>query len=95
MSGLTEEAVKKQVRVYFGVFAALAGLTILTVAVAYLHLPLAAAIAVALLIAMFKGSLVAAFFMHLAGEKKIIFTILALAFFFFLFLLTYPALHHA
>lgn len=92
---LSPEDVKRHVKIYVRVFAALAALTVLTVAVSYVHFPLAVAIAVALFIATVKGTLVATFFMHLKGEKKIIWAILVLTFFFFLFLLTYPALHHA
>ena len=88
------EAVQKQVKIYIRVFLALAVLTVATVGVSYLRLPLTLAIIVALSIALVKSSLVAAFFMHLVSEKKIIYSILALAFFFFIFLLTYPSLHH-
>jgi cytochrome c oxidase subunit IV len=93
VSGHSPEAVKKQVRVYVAVFAALAVLTVLTVAVSYLHMPLWAAIAVALLVASVKGTLVAAFFMHLISEKKIIWLVLLLAIFFFFFVLLYPSGH--
>lgn len=92
MSGLSPEEVRHHVKVYVRVFLALAILTVLTVGVSYIELPLALAVAVALLIATFKASLVAAFFMHLASERKIILAILALTLFFFIFLLTYPAL---
>ena len=61
---------------YWVVFAALAGLTIVTVAVSYLHLPMTLAITLALLIATVKGGLVAAYFMHLVNEKTIIFGVL-------------------
>ena len=47
----------------------------------------ALAIALALFIAAVKASLVAAYFMHLATEKRIICAILLLTVFFFLFLL--------
>lgn len=93
MSSHSPEAVKKEVRVYIAVFGALAILTVLTVGVSYLKLPLALAIAVALFIAVVKGSLVAAFFMHLSTEKKIVWSILLLAAFFFIFLLLYPSWH--
>jgi cytochrome c oxidase subunit 4 len=86
------EEVKKHIRIYIGVFIALAILTVVTVAVSYLHLPMAAAIGVALLIASFKATLVAGFFMHLFQEKPIIFWILILTFFFFLHLLIIPSL---
>ena len=93
MSGHSAEAVQKQVKIYIRVFVALAILTVLTVGVSYLKLPLAIAIAVALFIAAVKSSLVAAFFMHLVSEKKIIIYILALAFCFFIVLLLYPSWH--
>jgi len=93
VSGHSPEAVKKQVRTYVAVFVALAVLTVLTVAVSYLHMPLWAAIAVALLVASVKGTLVAAFFMHLVSEKKIIWLVLLLAVFFFFFVLLYPSWH--
>ncbi|HTL69738.1 MAG TPA: cytochrome C oxidase subunit IV family protein [Candidatus Eisenbacteria bacterium] len=93
MSGHTQEEIRHHVSIYLRVFGALLILTVLTVGVSYLHLPLHAAIAVALIIATVKASLVAAFFMHLAGEKKIILAVLLLAAFFFVFLLTYPSLH--
>ena len=95
MSELSHEEVKRHVKIYMRVFATLAILTIATVAVSYLHLPLWPAITIALLIAIFKGSLVAAFFMHLFYEKRVIFVILLLAVFFFLFLLLLPAITSA
>ena len=94
MSELTPEAVKHQVTIYVRVFLVLATLTVLTVGVSYLRLPIAVAVAVALGIAFVKGSLVAGYFMHLVSEKKIIYSILALAAFFFLFLLIYPSIFH-
>ena len=93
MSGHSPEAVKKEVRIYIAVFVALAVLTVLTVSVSYLRLPLALAIIIALLIASVKGSLVAGFFMHLVSEKRIIWSILALAACLFFFLLFYPSWH--
>ena len=94
MSFHSVEEVQKQVKIYIRVFVALGILTVLTVGVSYLHLPLALAIAVALFIAAITSSLVAAFFMHLVSEKKIILAILALAFVFFLVLLLWPSWHH-
>ena len=87
------EAVQKQVKIYIRVFLALAALTVVTVGISYLHLPIAAAVALALVVASIKASLVAAFFMHLASEKKIIYAFLILAVFFSIFLLLYPSLH--
>ena len=68
--------IKSEIKGYMIVFAALAGLTIVTVTVKYLHLGIAAAITVALIIATVKGSLVVCYFMHLISEKKLIYAIL-------------------
>ena len=86
----SKEEIEKHVRIYRNVFIALGVLTGITVAVAYLHLPIWLGVIIALAIASLKGSLVAAFFMHLAQEKKIIFSILALTMFFFFVLLILP-----
>lgn len=94
MSGHSPEAIKKEVRTYIGVFLALAVLTVLTVGASYIHLSMAGAVALALFIATVKGTLVAAFFMHLKAEKKVIWAVLILAFAFFLVLLFTPAGHH-
>ena len=82
--------VKKEVRIYLTVFAALAVLTIVTVAVSYLHLNVKAAVMLALCIATIKGSLVACYFMHLISEKKLIYSILILVGVFFVGLMFLP-----
>ena len=69
---MTVEEIKKHVRVYVMVFAALAVLTVVTVAVSYLEIPILWALIVALVIASVKGGLVAGYFMHLVSEKKVI-----------------------
>ena len=84
------ESIRKETKTYITVFIALAVLTVLTVGVSYFHMPPALAIGVALLIAAFKGSLVAGFFMHLFHERKMIYWLLVLTVFFFLVLLFYP-----
>lgn len=87
------ESIRKETRTYIGVFVTLAILTVLTVAVSYIpHMPVVLAIAVALLIATFKGSLVAGFFMHLLHERKLIYWLLILTVLFFLVLLFYPTI---
>ena len=93
MSGHSPEAIKKEVRTYLAVFAALAFLTVVTVAASYLHLALPHAIVLALFIASIKGGLVAFFFMHLRAEKKIVWLVLAFAILFFFILLLYPSWH--
>jgi len=92
MSELSHDAIKKHVRIYIGVFVTLAILTIVTVAVSYLHLAVLPAILVALAIATVKSSLVASFFMHLRWERKIIFWLLLIAAVFFLVLLLLPTI---
>ena len=90
MGGHTVDEVKKSVRTYMVVFAALAALTVLTVAASYLHLPTSMTILVALVIASAKGSLVALFFMHLIDERKAIYWILGLTVVFFIALMFLP-----
>ena len=88
-------SIQRHVRIYVAVFSALGILTIATVTVSYLRLPVKLAILVALSIATVKSSLVASFFMHLNHERKIIFSILILAAFLFLTLLFLPTLTSA
>ena len=82
--------IDRHVRVYITVFVALMALTIITVAISYLQLPLTLAVTVALLVATVKGSLVACYFMHLVSEKKLIYAVLALTAVFFVALLALP-----
>ena len=91
MSGSTEE-VKKHIAVYWKVFGGLMVLTTLTVAVSYLSVAVPVAIGIALIIASVKGSMVASFFMHLTGERKMIFWALAVTAAFWVFLMSLPLL---
>jgi cytochrome c oxidase subunit 4 len=84
--------IDRQIRVYITVFVALMALTIITVAISYLHLPVPMAVGVALLVATVKGSLVACYFMHLISEKKLIYAVLALTAFFFIVLVALPVI---
>ena len=84
--------IDRHVRVYITVFVALMALTLITVAISYLHLPLPYAVTVALLVATVKGSLVACYFMHLISEKKLIYAVLVVTAVFFAALLALPAL---
>jgi cytochrome c oxidase subunit 4 len=70
-------------------------LTVVTVAIARLHLSVPVAVAVALLVATVKGSLVACYFMHLISEKKLIYAVLALTLAFFVVLMALPVLTHS
>jgi cytochrome c oxidase subunit IV len=86
------ESIHKQTRAYIVVFVTLMVMTILTVAVSYFHLPVGLAILVALVIASFKGSLVAAVFMHLSHERKLIYWVLMLVVIFFIVLMSIPSI---
>lgn len=87
------EAIRKEIRRYLIVFGALAALTIVTVAISQFHLPTWQAVTLALVVATVKGSLVAAFFMHLVSERKLIYAVLGLTVFFFGMLMWGPW-HH-
>jgi len=86
--------IDRHVRVYITVFVALMALTVVTVAVSYLHLPPATAIVVALFVATVKGTLVAGYFMHLLSEKRLIYAVLVITAIKFIALLALPALTH-
>ena len=86
----TAADIDKHVRVYITVFVALMALTLITVAISSLHLPLPMAVTVALLVATVKGTLVACYFMHLISEKKLIYAVLGLTAVFFVALLALP-----
>ena len=90
MAGHSVEDIKKETRVYVLVFVALAALTLVTVGVSYLDLGVAGGVALALLIAAIKGSLVAAFFMHLISERRLVYAVLILTAAFFLALIFLP-----
>ena len=74
------QEIKKEVKKYLVVFISLAVLTVVTVAVSYLHLPVHQAVILALFIATIKGGLVACYFMHLISEKTLIYVVLAFTF---------------
>ena len=69
------------VRGYLAVFGALLVLTVCTVALSYLRLPVAPTVALGLAIATAKATLVAVFFMHLKDEKPMVYWPLALTVF--------------
>src|SRR5262245_5248256 len=94
MTGDHAVDIDKHVRIYITVFVALMVLTIITVAISRVHLPIPMAVTVALLVAIIKGSLVACYFMHLISEKRLIYAVLALTVAFFVVLLALPTLTH-
>ncbi len=77
------EEIAREKRRYLVVFGMLAVLTIVTVAVSKLNVSHATALILALAIASVKGSLVAAYFMHLISERKLVISVLLLTAFFF------------
>jgi cytochrome c oxidase subunit 4 len=94
MHEATPEAIRKETRVYLLVFVALAALTVVTVGVSYLNLSKVPAIALALAIAIVKGSLVACYFMHLISERKVVYSVLILTVLFFAVLMMMPVYGH-
>lgn len=95
MSDTHTDEVKKHVKIYVNVFLALMVLTVITVAVSYLDLPISVAIVLALIVATIKSSLVAGFFMHLIHEKKAVIATLILTAVFFLVLIFIPLFSEA
>ncbi len=83
--------VQQYVRNCIVVFASLAGLTIVTVGISYLELPIGQAVTLALIVASIKASLVALYFMHLISEQKTIYWVLGLTGMFFVVLMYLPA----
>src|SRR6186713_1671207 len=84
------EAIRKTVRTYWMIGAALFAFTVITVAVNQIHLAVPLAVTVALIIATMKGSMVAAVFMHLNHERKWIYGALLLTLVFFIVLMCVP-----
>ena len=70
--------IDRHVRAAYYVFGSLLVLTGFTVGAYFIHLPTRAAIALALAIATVKGTLVAAWFMHLVSERTLIYWVLGL-----------------
>ena len=86
--------VAKHIRAYLMVGLTLIIFTAITVALSYVNFGTQKAnVAVAMLVATFKAGLVAAIFMHLSSEKRMIYRILIFTVFFVLglFFLTYLA----
>lgn len=91
MAGHSAEDIQKHVKTYLFVFAALAVLTVVTVALSWLHIPTVwVAVALAMLVATVKATLVACYFMHLLSERTALFSILILCVIFFVALMLLP-----
>src|SRR5215813_4527387 len=87
-----QEAIRKSIRTYMMIGAALFVGTAITVAVNQVHLAVPLAITVALIIAATKGSMVASVFMHLSHERQWIYGALILTVIGFFVLLALPVL---
>jgi caa(3)-type oxidase subunit IV len=87
-----QESIKKTIRTYWMIGAALFVFTGITVAVNQVHLAVPIAITVALIIATMKGSMVASVFMHLSHERKWIYGALILTVIGFLLVMALPML---
>jgi len=87
-----QESIRKTVRSYWMIGAALFVFTGITVAVNQIHLAVPLAITVALIIATMKGSMVASVFMHLSHERKWIYGSLILTVIGFVILMLVPSL---
>ena len=85
-----QESIKKTIRTYWLIGAALFVFTGITVAVNQIHLAVPMAITVALIIASMKGTMVASIFMHLNHERKWIYGALILTVIGFLVLMSLP-----
>ena len=83
---------EKNIRTYMMIGAALLVFTVITVAASYLSLAVPAAIALALIIATMKGSMVSAVFMHLNHERPWIYGSLILTVVFFIAVMMLPIL---
>lgn len=84
------EAMKKSIRTYWMIGAALYVFTVITVAINQIHLAVPLAITLALIVAGIKGSMVAGVFMHLNHERPWVYGTLALTVFFFIVLMSLP-----
>lgn len=90
MNASHSEETRKHVRIYISVFVALMVLTVITVAISYLHLSVGTAILLALAVATIKAGLVASYFMHLISEKRLIYVTLIITAVFFIALMALP-----
>jgi len=92
MSGSGHDHMRHHLKAYVGVFVALMACTVITVGVSYVHLAASLAVTVAMIVATVKGSLVAAYFMHLKSEQPAIYWILALTAVFWVLVMFLPLL---
>ena len=89
MSGHSGD-INKEIRGHWMIFEALLFFTFITVAISRFHFSTHIAVSLALAVALFKGSLVAGFFMHLLSERQLIYSILIFTIICFFGLLLLP-----
>jgi caa(3)-type oxidase subunit IV len=87
-----QESIRKTIKTYWMIGAALFVFTGITVVVNQVHLAVPLAITVALIIAVTKGSMVASVFMHLSHERKWVYGALILTVLGFGILMLVPSL---
>jgi caa(3)-type oxidase subunit IV len=87
-----QESIRKTIKTYWMIGAALFVFTGITVAVNQVHLAVPLAITVALIIATMKGSMVASIFMHLSHERRWVYGALILTVIGFAILMLVPSL---
>ena len=76
--------VAKELKIYKAIYFGLIALSVITVLASYIPASVALGIVIALIIASFKASLVAGFFMHLREEKPVILWLVGFTLFFFI-----------
>ena len=88
---MSTETLQKEKRQYVTIFVSLLFLTLVSVAIHYMHLPAAINIVFILTISIAQAILSACYLMHLISERKLIYFVLLLTatFFLGLILLTY------
>jgi len=89
-----EESLRKHIRTYLMIGAALYVFTVITVAINQIHLAVPFAITLALIVASMKGSMVAAIFMHLNHERWWVYGSLIITVVFFFAVMLLPIFSH-
>ena len=87
--------VRQHVKIYVSIFVGLIVLTLVTVGVSQLPMPVTARITIALMFALTQGFLSVAYLMHLSAERKFIYGVLLLTVIFFGVLIFLPLLTQA
>ncbi len=86
--------VRKHIKSYLAIVAALIGLTLVSVGISRLGLPVGVRVAAGLTIAIVQGILSVGYLMHLNWEKRFVYGVLILTVFFFAALLSLPLLSY-